>query len=187
MEQIIDGRGRGHVGGINSAHQFLINGVTTSAEHYTNLVFQDSYNMIFNVTPSAGGMFLHLQNHSDNEIICEGYSIYSPSDEIITILIGNTGTPIGGTDVVPANLTAGSGNIADGVFQIGNNITGMSGGVLIAPYHIAGSNDSKFRNFDADVVIPKNQSLCMMVTNGGINIHGFLVFWHDHSGNGGID
>ena len=141
--------------------------------------------MVFSVTPSAGEVFLYMKNTSDNKIICEGFNIQNSSDEVISIILGKTGTPVNGTDVVPGNLTAGSGNTAIGVFKTNSAITGLSGGVNIAPYHIASSNNSTFRNFDADIMIPKNQTLCLIATNGGIALSGFIVFWHDHSENGG--
>ena len=184
-EQIKDGTGTSRLAGVNPENRLMISGPTVSQEHYTNFTFQDSYNMLFDVTPvGASDVFLYLKNEHALPIVCEGYSIRCASDEIVTITLGVLGTPVGGADAVPANLFAGSGNQAIGTFQTGNDITGLSGGVTCLKYYIAGSNDSAFRNFDADIVIPQNQVLIMTALTGAIALSGFMVFWHDH-GDGG--
>ena len=182
-EQITDGRGSAFLAGVSKENRLLISGPTTSEEHHTNVAYQDSYNTIFSVTPTdSTAAFLYIKNESTLPIVCEGFNIRCASDEIIRIAIGVVGTPVGGSDIVPANLYAGSSKQAVGTFQQGVAITGITNGVIIGDYYIAGSNDSKFRNFDADIVIPQNQSMIFTALTGSIAISGFLVMWHDHGG-----
>lgn len=183
-ESIRDGSGKGYLAGVTNERRLQIGGVTVSKEHHTNFEHQDTYNILFtDVTPTgAGDVFLYVKNTSADPIVCEGFSIFCPTDEIISICLGGSGTPSGGTDVEPANLTAGAGHIARGVFQTGSDITGINGSTEVARYGVSAGADSKFRNFDADLVIPQNQVLCMSASNGSILLNGFLVMWHDHGG-----
>ncbi len=181
-EQITDGKGTGFLAGVSSENRLMIAGPTTSKEHHTNFVYQDAYNIIFSVTPDSTAAFLYIKNESTLPIICEGFNIRCASDEIIRIAIGVVGTPVGGSDIVPANLYAGSAKRAIGTFQQGTAITGITNGTIIGNYYIAGSNDSKFINFDADIIIPQNQSMIFTALTGSISISGFLVMWHDHGG-----
>ena len=184
-EKIVDGKGTGYLAGVTDENRLMISGPTTSKEHHTNFTFQDAYNAQFSVTPtSTNDVFLYIKNLGALPIVCEGFNIRCASNEVIRVTIGATGTPVGGAAMVPANLYAGSGNKAVGVFQTGNDITGLVGGTIIAEYYVAGSSDSKFRNFDADVVIPQNQTIIFAALIGAIDTAGFLVMWHDH-GEGG--
>jgi hypothetical protein len=182
-DSIVDGQGSGYKAGVSKENRLLVGGVSVSKEHHTNFAHQDSYNMLFDVTPTgAGDRFLYIKNTDIDPIVCEGFSIQSPSDEIITVNLGGVGTPAGGTDVVPANLSAGNSKTARGTFQTGVDITGITSEVTVAKYAIAGSTENKFRNFDADIVIPQNQTLCLIAENGAIALSGFIVMWHDHGG-----
>jgi hypothetical protein len=181
-EQITDGKGTGFLAGVSNENRLMIAGPTTSKEHHTNFLHQDAYNTVFSVTPDSTAAFLYIRNTSVLPIICEGFNMRCASDEIIRIAIGVVGTPGGGSDIVPTNLYAGSSKSAIGIFQQGTAITGITNGNIIGDYYIAGSNDSKFRNFDADIVIPQNQSMIFTAITGSIDISGFLVMWHDHGG-----
>lgn len=182
-EMIRDGSGRGYTAEVTDENRLLVGAVSVTKEHHTNFSHQDSYNILFNITPTgAGDYFLYVKNTSIFPIVCEGFSVRCVSDEVIRIKLDVLGTPSGGSDVVPANLTAGAGNQAIGTFQEGSNITGLTGGITVAQYYIEGSNESKFRNFDADIVVPQNETFVMFVETGGIQCDGFLVMWHDHGG-----
>ncbi len=180
-EKIVDGKGSGYMAGVNEENRLMIAGPTVSKEHHTNFTHQDAYNALFDVTPTGpNDVFLYIKNLSALPIVCEGFNIRCAVNEIVRITIGVSGTPSGGTDIVPANLYAGSANQAIGTFQAGNDITGLAGGVIIGDFYIAASSDSKFRNFDADIVIPQNQTIVFSVRIGAIDTNGFLVMWHDH-------
>ena len=62
-EQIKDGTGSSRLAGVNAENRLMISGPTVSKEHHTNFTFQDSYNMLFDVTPvGASDVFLYLKN-----------------------------------------------------------------------------------------------------------------------------
>ena len=182
-ESIRDGLGTGYLAGVSSENRLRVSGIQVSKEHHTNYEHKDAYNMNFSVTPTgAGDQFLYIKNTDDNPIVCEGFSIWCGTNEVISVCVGGSGTPVGGADVVPANLTSGSGKVARGTFQTGADITGISGTTTVGAYAIAASAESKFRNFDADIIIPQNQTLCMSAEVGAIALRGFVVMWHDHGG-----
>lgn len=183
-ESIRDGAGSGYMAGVNKEFRLMVSGPSVSQEHYTNFVYKDAYSMLFDVTPTgAGDTFLYVQNTSPKPIVCEGFSIHCPTNEGIDVCLGGIGTSIvGGTDVIPGNLSSGSANSAVGVFQVGADITGISGETNVLHYGIAASYNSDYRNFNADVVIPQNKTLCMKAVVGGILLHGFVIMWHDHEG-----
>lgn len=182
-DSIKDGQGSGYLAGVTTENRLMMSGVSVSKEHHTNFAHNDAYNMLFSVTPTgAGDTFLFIKNTDDEPIICEGFSIWCETDEVINICLSGVGTPVGGTDVVPANLTSGTAKQARGTFQTGADITGITNTRTVATYAVAASTESKFRNFDADIIIPQNQSLCLSAENGAIALRGFVVFWHDHGG-----
>lgn len=180
-ELLIDGRGNGYTAGITQENRLMITGFTTSLEHHINKTHGDCYNFLYSQSPSAGGCFLYLKNNSENNIVLEGITIQCASAEVLTMKITETGTPVAGTDVVPANLNAGSKQAADGVFQTGNNITGLANGRIIWKHWCKGGDGSVSVNFEADIIITTNQTMTMYVQNGGIQINGFVVMAYDRS------
>ena len=81
--------------------------------------------------------------------------------------------PAGGSSIIPVNLNSGSGNIADGVFQHGNDITGLSGNTAYRIYHES-SNETKYINFEMDIILPKNTAFAMYAGTGTTALVGFL-------------
>jgi hypothetical protein len=186
-DTIRDGKGRGYVAEVNSQNQISVAAVSVSKEHYVNLRHEDAYNFLFSHTSmdtTSACCIVYMQNTSAENIICEGMIIRCTGDQVFTIKVAESGNPIGGTDIIPANLNAGSNKLAAGVFQCGCNITGLSGGREIIKLYTNDSYiESKSWNFDADIVIPQNQTLSIYITNPNVNIDGFIVFFHDHNGN----
>lgn len=182
-ESIRDGLGKGYLAGVNEENRLKVAGVQVSKIHHTNYFHQDAYNMLFDVTPTAAGdCFLYLRNTSTLPIICTGFNILSGTTERIAVNLGITGTVAGGADTPPVNLYAGASNKLSGTYLTGNDITGLTGGSTAAIYAIEAGTNSQFRVFDADYIIPQNQTLSLCATNGAINLVGFVTMWQDHGG-----
>jgi hypothetical protein len=176
---IEDGSGKGYQAKVDSENLLHVYAISESLEHHANIIHGQSYNFLFSETVSgAGDCFLYMKNYSDEDIIIEGIQLNTASDETIEIMLGDVGTPLGGTDVMPANLNAGSNNEADGVFQTDANLTGISGGYVILRYFVEGGGSSSFYNFDQDVILSKNRVLTLYATNGSILVNGFLTFFY---------
>ena len=135
-----------------------------------------AYHLLFDVTPTAAGdCFLYFKNTSDDEIVVEGLYLRTASAEQINIKLGVTGTPSGGSTVTPANCNAGSSNTAEGTFQTGNDITGLSAGTTVEKFWLT-TTESKYFNFEQDIIIPKNGVMSICAVTGGINISGTVIF-----------
>ena len=160
--------------------------IVHSAEHYANHILQSAYQVPFAVNPAgAGDCFFYLKNNDERVLIIEGFSYASSAAEEIYIQIANTGTAVltGGAALVPANLNAGSGNLAsvtcwsntaDGAVDI----TGLTGGREIERLDIVAAADKVFHNFECDVILPKNSIFSMWCVGGDTNIRGTVVFYY---------
>ncbi len=179
--EIGDGKGSGLSAGVDQSNRLQVNSVAQSVEHFVNHTKGDAYNLLFSATPAApGDCFFYLKNESEKDLVAEGFWIWLVADEYIDIKIGDSGTPSGGTPLSPINLNAGSGNTATGVFQNGNDITGVAGGLTTHRVYHASSQSSKYWNFNQDIVIPKNRALSMYIQTGTTALAGMLVFnYHD--------
>jgi len=96
--------------------------------------------------------------------------------EIIKILAGVKGSPVGGTTVTPANLNLGSGKTADGTFLAGSNLTELSGGTEIHRAYVGSSNNSSNINFEQDIIVPKNNIIAFYASTTGIEIDIMVIF-----------
>jgi hypothetical protein len=186
-DTIRDGKGRGYIAEVNSQNQISVASVAVTKEHNINLRHEDAYNFLFShshIDSSASCCILYMQNTSDKPIICEGMIIRCSGNQIFTIKVAEYGNPIGGNEAIPANLNAGSNRLAAGLFLNDSCISGLSGGrEIIKLYTGSGYIESKSWNFDADIIIPQNQTLSIYISNANVDVNGFIVFFHDHNGN----
>ena len=159
MVYIEDGQGTGRKAGVNDENRVLANCVTESLEHHTNVEEGEAYNYSMSETPAASGAtIVYIKNESDKNIILEGIQIMNQETQMYEASLGDTGTPAGTVTVTPASLNAGAGNVADGVFYAGSNITGLAQGTIIYKAWQIGGSGTQGNNFVMDVVIPKNQT-----------------------------
>ena len=180
--KIEDGTGSGKSAGVDSENRLLSDSVSRSLESHTNLDHGDAYSLLFSATPAApADCFLYLKNEDEKDLIIEGFGLYLLADEYVDVVITDAGTPLGGTDIVPGNLNAGSGKTASGTFQHGNDITGLDGGRTIYRIYHTSSTGTDYTNFEMDVVLSKNTTLTMYVQTGTAALAGFLdMYYHTH-------
>ena len=98
------------------------------------------------------------------------------SDQYFDLKLGDDSDPIGGTGIVPANLNSGSANSAEGTFEHGNDITGLSGGTTVDRIYHASSQDSMGHNFEQDIILQKNGVFSMYIQTGAVALAGVLYF-----------
>jgi hypothetical protein len=188
---IEDGQGSGRTAGVNAKNRLKTVDISSSVEHNVNHEEGRSYNMIFQVNPTSSNpsleteetCFAYIKNNSDIDLCFEGIDLRlagTGEAEIIKIKGGDSGTPIGGTEVTPVNLNLGSGKQANGTFLKGSNITGLSGGTTLRRIYIGSSNTSETFNFEQDIIVPKNNVLTIYAVNGGAEVATILMFnFHD--------
>ena len=99
--------------------------------------------------------------------------------------LGDAGTPGGASaTITPANLNAGSGNVAD-VTCLSNTadgaaaITDLTGGTTVQLLYLTSATSELF-NCDQDIIVPKNQAFTMYATGGDTLLRGTVAF-HMHS------
>jgi hypothetical protein len=175
--QIEDGGGTGRRATVDNEQRLDVHAVTATTEHDVNHRNGEAYHLVFSQTPTgANDCFLYIKNNSDTKDLCiEGIWFRVASAEQVLMKLGDTGTTSGGTTATPANLNAGSGKVADGTFEVGNDITGLSGGTTIEKYWLANTASSHF-NFEQDIIIPKNGIFTMYAVTGAVAIAGTVVF-----------
>lgn len=155
--QILDGMGSGQIAQVKN-NKLLVSSVTSTREHYANHNLGQAFNITLNDTvPTSGDCFFYLKNtDDDNAITIEGFLIHLEIDDYIDIKINNTGTPANGNTITPVNMNTSSGNVADCTCQYGTNITGLTAGDHIGRYYLGASAESRYHNFDQDVVLGSN-------------------------------
>ena len=146
-----------------------------------------AFNIIFQQTPTyedpssdTGDIcFLYLKNTDNLDICLEGIKLRlggTGQSEIIKVLGHTTGDPVGGNTITPANLNLGSGKEADGTFQAGSEITGLSGGTELHRIYIGSSDTSETFNFGQDIIVSKNNIITLWATNLNVEIDIVLLF-----------
>lgn len=176
--QIEDGTGDGYQAKVTNDNMLVTVATVVSAEHHANHIHGRSYNLLFSQTASGpNDCIVYIKNGDDLDMIIESITVNVPTNEIIEIKLNDAGSPVDGGGITPSNLNAGSNREADGIFQSGNNITGLSGGVSTFKPFFKGGDPSKFFNFDQDIIIPKNRILTLYCVNGSILVNGMLSFY----------
>jgi len=159
MVYIEDGQGTGKKAGINEENRLLANCVTESVEHHANIHEKEAYNYMMNEIPAtSGATIIYIKNTNETDLILEGIQIMNQETQFYEASLGDTGTPAGTINVIPANMNAGAGQEADGLFYTGSNITGLTQGIVIQQIWQIGGSGTQTNNFEMDVIIPKNQT-----------------------------
>jgi len=181
-DMIRSGVGNCFLAGVNSENRLMAECITYSGEHHANHTNGIAFNMLFDVTPAAGGdCFLYMKNSDTKDITIEGVWIRVASAEQITMELNAIGTPLGGADVVPANLNSGVLTPALGTFLAAAAITGLSGGTVINKGWVANTATAYF-NFEQDIILAPNTTFSMWVVTGAVNVAGAVVFhYHKHT------
>lgn len=173
---IEDGKGNGGHAEVKD-NKLLVSGVFSTQEHFANHNQGRGYNVSFNVTPSASSCFFYIKNDDeDYALSIEGIWLRMETDEYIDVKLRDFGTPTNGIDVVPVNMNSASARQANGEFQYGTNIGGLSGGSTGLRIYHAGTYESIYRNFNMDIILGANGVFSLYCGNGSIPISGTVVF-----------
>jgi len=176
-----DGKGTGNTAQIKKDNRLAVHSVSATIEHYVNHGEGQSYTAGFSVTPTgAGDCFGYIINNNDIDLIVSTFMVNVASDETIIVKLGDTGTPVGGADITAVNRNAGSGNVADITAQSGVDITGFSGGSVVASFFVKGGDSSKQIEILSSLIIPKNKIISFYASSGAIAIMlGISAYFHE--------
>lgn len=179
---IEDGKGSGSKAEVTTEGLFKTEAVATPFAFHVNNHHQEAYSIIVEKTPTgAGDCFFYIKNNSDLDFI--GIEILLATDtslETISMKAGIVGTPVGGTERSLLNVNAGSGHKADVTCYDGTDITGLVGGANVFKFRIAPDQSSKIFRTDTYMILPKNHTMALYATNGGIPIYCVMsMVFHD--------
>ncbi len=179
--RIDDGSGNGYSAAVDKNNKLLTHATVETIEHKVNHDKGRAYQLLFQQTATAGNdCILYMKNMNDDSIVLEGIKLRAAGNEIIELKINDSGIPSGGSDVSPVNCNAASGNIADGIFQIGDDITGLSGGDVVERIYVPNDNNTKICNFEMDIILPRNRVLTIYCVTGAIEVDGTLIFFYNN-------
>ena len=135
---IEDGTGTGNKAEVNDEHQIETSAVCMDmVEHKNKDHHVVWYLPLDAVAPSGATKFFYIGNSAGQLNVVVSKIRLSSTVAGIFRFVKVTGTPAGGTAVAPTSLFLSSMQIpADGVFQSGVSITGLTDAALIIPYYV---------------------------------------------------
>jgi len=180
--EIEDGKGRGISVGVNGDFRLLTTTVSRPFEEYIN-ENGDLYHVLFDKDPDGNDdCIVYVKNESTMRMYIFGLMMYIGAACEVTWKLGVEGTPAGGTDVTPVSMNATSGKTADGTFQHGTDITGLSGGNDIHIYIFTAAKASAGYRPESTIILDKNDTFAVYVDTAGVRIAGHVGFgYHDIS------
>ena len=175
---IDDGTGNGHSVKVTGENQLSTSAITKTLFHHLNHSDGQVYHMLFDTDPAGNDdCILYLKNEAEEkDLVINGLQLYIAGACEITWKLKVEGTPVGGTNVIPVNMNAGSGKLASGTFQYGEDITGLTGGDDAFKYVFTGALRSTGFQPDGDIIIPKNQTFALYVDTAGVRVAGHVGF-----------
>ncbi len=179
---IEDGKGSGKTAAVNSENKLETLAITSTLEQHVNHHEGEAYTAMFSVTPTgAGDCFGYIKNNSEIDMLITSLMIRCASDEIVQIKLNDEGTPVGGSGITLVNRNAGSGKSADVTSQQGVDITGLSGGAVVAGAFVKGGESSLQVNITTSLIIPKNKVITFYAVTGTAALMvGAEVHFHGH-------
>jgi hypothetical protein len=154
--------------------------ITSELEFHTNDHEGGAYSLTLSYTPTgAGDCFGYITNNSNVPLIISALMFYAASDEFFLVKLGDEGTASGGASVTPVNRNAGSGNLADVTAEGAVDITGLSGGSVVAGMFKEGGTSSTKVEIKSGIIIPKNKTVSFYVETGAIAVRvGVEMYFH---------
>jgi len=169
---LIKGGLNSKVADVSDGNRLKTYSVTESEEWFANEHNGKAFSLVVTQTPTAGGdCFVYIKNNSSNILVITSLKAYMGTDETIQVKLGDTGTAATGTTATPVNRNAGSGNVIDGTVETGNDITGLSGGVVVDQFFFNADESTQKHTWQSGIMIPKNKVLTLYAVTGGIAIN----------------
>ncbi len=177
--RIVDGTGMGHAVKVTTDFRMDVSSRSDDRMYYASRDNELAYFYYSDVTPTgADDVFCYIQNTSSTQkLIIKWIRAYCASAEAIDIYVGETGTPIGGTAITPVNLNQASGNTADGAFEEGVNITGLSGGSQLDRIRLEAGVDA-FTDFNG-LILGQNNTFTLHALTGTAATEVTIGFYYE--------
>ena len=158
-ETIRDGTGSGYLAKVTDDNALYIHGSVENMGLHKAVENSEYFAASFSSQATGvADVVGYIKNSSTTKnMIIDFFSVYSSAATQLHVHLNGSGTPSGGSTVVPANSTSGSGVAADGVFQQGSDITGLSGSTNIYVSVTPADETKVYR--DVPIVLPPNQTM----------------------------
>jgi len=181
--QISDGIGNAYGVQVDSDHRLHTDTVSRSPEHYINWNDGRAYHLTFSQSPTVNDdCILYLANSSDDDLVVEGFYLYVSATCQVYVKLSDKGTRNSATDLTPVAVNAGSGKTASGDFEKGADLDGgaatLTGGSEVMRWVFTAAETTDFFNFEADVVLPKNETLTIWCNDSTVTVTGVVVFYY---------
>lgn len=179
-ETIKDGAGTGYLAKVTSENKLTTEAIAEDIVAHVNAIEEQVYSIVVSQTPvGAGDCFCYVKNSSLMDMILRSITLAAAADETIQVKIRDTGTPVGGTAYVPVNRNSGSTNAAEGMFETGNDITGLSGGSVVDQFVLKGGDGSRKFFWQSHIIIRPNETVTFYAGTGAIAIKmSATIYYH---------
>jgi hypothetical protein len=159
----------------------LVDSSIVNKSHIINHYCAECYALIINQQATAANDCIgYMKNTSTTDLVINKAILYSTTASIVTIKIGDTGTPSSTTVITPVNCNAGSGNDADGTFYKGAELdagSALTGGSDLH-YVRCKASEEGVAEFKSGIIIPKNKVATFYVNHNSSAV--VLELWFDY-------
>lgn len=179
MSVIEDGKGTGKKAVVTASNLLGVISVNNTLDHHINHVDKKYYTLTINKKAGAVNNCIgYVKNTDTIDLNINTIYLYSPEATVIAISIV-TGTPSGGTAIVPVNSNLGSSNIADGIFEEGTAITGLTRGSTLINWACE-AGTGRLLDYHPSFIIPTNLSIGFYTSQAAtITIIGLGMNYHN--------
>jgi hypothetical protein len=185
--RITGGTGNGYSAKVSDENRLYVHAVSETGEHHANHSEGTAFNAICAVNPDgAADVIFYLKNTGEKDIVIEGVWWQTSAAEEVYYRLGDTGTAVAtsGAAITPANLNAGSGEVADVTCYSNTgegavDITGLTAGVEIQRLWLSDAKSVWF-NAEQDIIVPKNKAFSILAV-GGDTLLRFTVSFNVHN------
>lgn len=152
--------------------------------HYVNHHEEEYYTLTISQQATAADDCIgYIKNNGGKDLVLESFYLYSTTATLLTVKVGDAGTPNSPTVITPVNCHAGSGNAAEGTFYKGADLdnagANLAGGVDVLPSLSCEAGKGVWYEFLPTIILPKNKTATFYVNHNtsaviivvGMNYH----------------
>ena len=177
MTMIENGKGGGRYAEVNEKYQLAVDAVTRSNVHEA-ADDGSAWSIPLDATAPSGATFFFLfKNDGEKTYAIHRIRINSSAAGVFRF-VRVTGTPSGGTTVVPTNMNLGVTKPQDTLtIQTGASITGLTELSLLLPQYLVANTPLEI-NLEADIIVPPGTAFALKAP-GAATVNGTVLFYED--------
>ena len=179
--QIEDGTGTGKKVKVDESFRILTQAEVTTKDQDLNERTGKVWSASFeNISPTGTDDFIfYLKNTGDNDVQVSDFRLSSETAATQAVIVGVSGTPSSGNDIIPVSRTVGSSATPSVTVQSGVNITGLtSDGVIF--YMQCSSVGQQYRlSTSSKIIIEKGKAIGIYIETSTASVTGVVSFYED--------